>query len=247
VDTTVKVYDAGGLLTDQEIAELQNRIRRFINTNGIDMVVVTVSRNNTLPTSGNNATETFAMDFYDYNDFGKGEQSHKGYDGVILAIDMQNRTFSILDIGKWGGIDGVAAKKHRNYIDMMSPLLKNKEYKQAISQFIDQYEKDYQYEIAFPWVKCAIYAFLIALYVVSKELKRYKNAYRPITAAPYVVPGSFRLTRKEDTLINTHTTKVYNPPKTYSSHSSSHSSYRSSGSSHRSSSGRSFGGGSGKF
>ena len=250
VDPSIKVYDAAGLFTDQEIADLQERVKRFIDKNGIDMVIVTVSRNNTKPDNCKDATEIFAMDFYDYNDFGTRKQAYKGYDGVILAIDRQNRAFAIIDAGHWGGEYGVAEKQHKKYVNMLESPMENKAYIEAINTFIDEYEKDYQIESAFPWTKCITYALLIAILLYIKELKRYKLNHQPISAAQYVVPGSFYLTKNVDELIDTKTTSQYHPPASthHISSGSSNSSFRSSsGSSHRSSSGRSFGGGSGKF
>ena len=237
VDTAVKVYDAAGLLSENEIAKLQKSIHGFINRNNIDMVVVTINHNNKTDMNGELPSDNFAMDFYEYNDFGKGEHSINGYDGVILLIDMQYRKFRILDRGvpneKWG----VARSNVDKYVQNMASDLTAKNYYAAINYFIYEYESDYQYEISFPWIKCSIFALILGFILLMIEKGKYKNIRKATSAANYVKEGSFRLTVKRDTFVSTHTTKTYDPPQKSSS----------GGGSHSSSSGGSFGGGGGSF
>lgn len=236
VDTAVKVYDAAGLLSENEIAKLQKRIHQFINKHNVDMVVVTINHNNKVASNGNIATENFAMDFYEYNDFGKGVQAKEGYDGAILVIDMENRKFSMLDVGQPHDKYNVAAYNYQSYIDKMAPDLTAKNYYSAINTFIDSYESDYEYEITFPWWKCSIFSLILGFILLCVEKGKYKNIRKATSAAHYVKEGSFRLTVKRDTFVSTHTTKTYDPPQKSSG-----------GGSHGGSSGRSFGGGSGSF
>ena len=236
VDTAVKVYDAAGLLNENEIAKLQKRIHQFINKYNVDMVVVTINHNNKVASNGNIATENFAMDFYEYNDFGKGVQTKEGYDGAILVIDMENRKFSMLDVGKPHDKYNVAAYNYTSYIEKMAPDLTAQNYYTAINTFIDSYESDYEYEITFPWWKCSIFSLILGFILLCIEKGKYKNIRKATSAANYVKEGSFRLTVKRDTFVSTHTTKTYDPPQKSSG-----------GGSHGGSSGRSFGGGSGSF
>ncbi len=236
VDTAVKVYDAAGLLTDSEISKLQSRIHQFIDKYNVDMVVVTINHNNKQAGNGNIATENFAMDFYEYNDFGKGLQTKEGYDGAILVIDMENRKFSMLDVGQPHDKYHVAEYNYQSYIEKMAPDLTAKNYYNAISTFINSYEYDYEYEITFPWWKCSIFSLILGFILLSVEKRKYKNIRKATSAANYIKEGSFRLTVNKDTFISTHTTKTYDPPQKSSG-----------GGSHGGSSGRSFGGGSGSF
>ena len=236
VDTAVKVYDAAGLLTDSEISKLQSRIHQFINKYNVDMAVVTINHNNKQAGNGNIATENFAMDFYEYNDFGKGLQTKEGYDGAILVIDMENRKFSMLDVGQPHDKYHVAEYNYQSYIERMAPDLTNKNYYNAINTFINAYESDYEYEITFPWWKCSIFSLILGFILLMVEKRKYKNIRKATSAANYVKEGSFRLTVNKDTFVSTHTTKTYDPPQKSSG-----------GGSHGGSSGRSFGGGSGSF
>ena len=144
VDTDIKVYDVAELLLPTERMKLQNRVKLFVKTNDVDMVIVTINRNNKEDNISNNASENFAIDFYEYNDFGKGNHIFRGYDGVILLIDMQNRKFVILDSGRPNEVYAIAKTNLDKYLQDMATDLTNKNYFKAISYFVDEYESDYQ-------------------------------------------------------------------------------------------------------
>lgn len=273
VDTAVKVYDAANLLSKEEISSLQSRIRQFINKHNTDMVIVTLNNNPRKADSYENATNKFAMDFYEYNDFGKGEPTKDGYDGVILTIDMQNRYFSILDVGTPNIKFGVARLENLKYVEAMTPDIKAQRYGKAIKSFVDSYQEDLE---AFKMVEYFIpdhnaykedsvskkvkditsmigqsifIGIIIALIILHFTPKNYKNIRKATAAGTYVKKGSFNLTVKEDTFVSTNTTKEYSPIKEEREEREhySYSSYDSDSDSHSSSSGRSFGGGGGSF
>ena len=145
VDTAQKIYDAARLLSKDEISKLQASVRNFINKYNTDMAIVTINQNNKQASDGNIATENYAMDFYEYNDFGKGEQTKDGYDGVILVIDMQNRKFSILDVGTPNNKYKIAKNNVDKYISRMSHDLTMTRYYDAINNFIESYSEDCDY------------------------------------------------------------------------------------------------------
>ena len=234
VDTAVKVYDAANLLTDAQYDTVQYYVKEFVNTYNVDMAIVTLNRNCKQGEYDNNPAEVYAMDFFEYNDFGKGKPTADGYDGVILLIDMHNRIFSILDVGKPNKY-GVASRHYDKYIDEMAPWLTDGNYYYAMLYFIFEYEDDYLYESSFPWGKCSLFALWTGLVIFLVERHKYKTIRAATSAANYVVPDSFKLSVKSDRFVSTHTTKRYSPKSS------------SSGGGHRSSSGRSFGGGSGRF
>ena len=275
VDTTVKVYDAAGLLSQNEITQLQNRIKQFINDNNVDMVIVTTNQN-PCKDDNNNATENFAMDFYEYNNFGKGEQTKDGYDGAILIIDMKNRYFSILDIGEPNNKYMVAKLYHEEYVNSMTPDIKAQNYYKAINYFINKYDEDlnlmkkashflpnnndpYKGEffggkISAQQLKEMIggsfgFGLIISLIMLFLKKGNYKNIRTATAAGSYVKENSFNLTINEDNYIRTEKSRVYSPePKEREEREHrSYSSYNSDSGSHSSSSGRSFGGGGGSF
>ncbi|MCQ2974769.1 MAG: TPM domain-containing protein [Bacteroidales bacterium] len=236
VDTTIKVYDVAGLLSNEEYSKIKHKVDAFINRNNIDMVILTINENWKQSGYGNNPSQNFAFDFYEYNDFGRGEKNINGYDGVIFIIDLQYRKFYVYDRGKPNEKFGVAMSNVDKYIQTMTPDLRIGNYYAAMSYLIDEYENDYIYEITFPVWKCILFSLILALILLLVEKSKYKNIYQATSAQNYIVPNSFKLTVKRDSFVRTFTTKTYNPP------SSSGSGGRSSGSS-----GGSFGGGGGSF
>ena len=233
VDTALKVYDAANLLTESEYDTIQYYVKDFVNTYNVDMVIVTLNRNCKEDDDWNNQSEVYAMDFFEYNDFGKGKPTIDGYDGVILLIDMHYRNLTVLDVGKPKEY-GVASYNLDKYMDGMISWLDNDDYYNAILYFIFEYGSDYDYEASFPWVKCILFALLIGWICIAIERKKYKTIQKATSAADYIVPDSFKLSRKSDIFVSTHTTKRYSPKS-------------SSSGGHHSSSGRSFGGGSRRF
>ena len=248
VDTTVKLYDAAGILSDNEVAQLKKKIKGFIDRNKMDMVVVIINHNPIKTDDAYLSVGKFSSQFYNKNNFGKSYQIQASSDGVILVIDRLNRTFYVTDFGVPGLKWHVASSNRYKYNEILSRSYEKDRCFSAIDRFITEYEIDYQDEITFPWKKCLAFSIIIALILLIKERKKYRNVFYATTASNYVEKGSFKLVKNETTLISTHTTRTEIPKPTYTSYSSSSgSSYRSSGSSHRSSSGRSFGGGSGSF
>jgi len=77
VDASQKVYDFAGVLTSEEIEKLKKKIN--VVEREINMAVVIVTYDN-LGSEGR--IQTFADDFYDYNDFGINNEYYSG----ILAI-----------------------------------------------------------------------------------------------------------------------------------------------------------------
>jgi len=89
VDEVAKVYDFADLLTDIEEEQLYGEVSRFITKTNYDLILVTINQNN------KDSAEAYADDFYDYNDFGKGDVR----DGLLILIDMDNRELYISTTG----------------------------------------------------------------------------------------------------------------------------------------------------
>ena len=77
VDSSEKIYDFSNVLNEKEKNELKSLIDDYINKTQMDMVILTDS----VPYTNDNTNDTYASDFYDYNDFGI---NFKNYSGVIL-------------------------------------------------------------------------------------------------------------------------------------------------------------------
>jgi uncharacterized protein len=248
VDASEKVYDFAGLLTDSEESELYNKIITFINTYNMDMAVVTINENN------KSSAMEYADDFYDYNDFGKGTT----FDGVIFLIDMDNREM-------WISTTGQAIIMYDDYridkiLDETYNYISSKKYYKCAEAFVQKastfasYGKpssNSNYKVdengdyvktnsknTFPILGIIVFSLVASSIFILIASLRHKTIKKATQAKHYLVRNSFKLTKKEDRFVNTHTTKVYDPPSSSSGGGSS---------SHSSSSGRSHGGGGRSF
>lgn len=85
INADEKIYDFADILTKNEEDKLYKQVKNFIDGTNMDYVVVTASKNNKASAS------KYAKDFYDYNDFKT--------DGILLFIDMDNRSIYMLTSG----------------------------------------------------------------------------------------------------------------------------------------------------
>lgn len=256
VDSSLKVYDAAGLLGEFEYEMVQNRVKQFISTTGLDMAIVTTDFNPKSAGNGNEAWEEFAIDFYEYNDFGFGATTKYGYDGVVMAIDMKYRAVSVFDFGNLYYKYRVGRYNYNLFLDQIEPYVKSASYCDAILTFIDSYEKQYYASVErynsgelddsvklILWIVIGSVLVFIIL-CVGLPIAFLKNG-SPYTrshynAKEYIVENSFEVTFEDKKFLNS----KRKPPETHY-----HSGYRSgySSGSHRTSSGRRAGGGSRRF
>ena len=256
VDSSLKVYDAAGLLGDSEYEIVQRRVKQFINSTGLDMAIVTTDFNPKSYGNGNEPWEEFAIDFYEYNDFGTGATTKYGYNGVVMAIDMKYRAVSIFDFGELYYTYNVARYNYNTFLDHIEPYVKAGSYADAMLVFIDDYENQYHASVysyehrdeenaktlnLILWIVIGSVVGFVML-CVGLPIAFLKNG-SPHTgsgydAKDYIVDNSFTITYEDEKIIGS-------KRKPRETHSSYHSG-RSSGS-HRTSSGRHAGGGSRRF
>lgn len=86
---SARVFDYAGLMSESEIAGLEEMISGLRTAYNMDFVVLT---SNDAPAGGSMA---YADDFYDYNGFGTGAE----WDGFLYFIDMNNRVPTISTCG----------------------------------------------------------------------------------------------------------------------------------------------------
>lgn len=242
----VRVVDGAGLLTETEEANLLQTLNEISERQQFDVVVVTTTSLN-----GKDIT-AYTEDFYDEHDYGYGAT----YDGVVLLVDMGTRQWKIVTTGFGitaftdAGIDYIA--------DEFVPYLSSGDYYQAFSiyaemcdEFVEQANEGTAYDVsnmpkeAFPVVSRAGIAALIGIVagVVGatllkgqmKSVKWQKNAGR------YATAGGLRLHTQKDRFLYVHTDRERLPEPKTQNHS------RGGSSIHTGSSGRSHGGGGGRF
>lgn len=136
VDASSKIYDFADLLTDTAEQELFNSLKDFKEKSNYDLVIVTILEN-----MKENA-QTFADDFYDYNDFGE----NKTRDGLLILIDMDNREIYI-------GTTGYAIKMYdderiTSIIDAGYSSIQSENYKTSLEEMIESI--NYYFSKGFP-------------------------------------------------------------------------------------------------
>jgi Beta-propeller domains of methanol dehydrogenase type len=211
-----KIYDEANLLTENERELLNKLAEDFVKKYNLDLVIVT-----TLNNSSSGSTKAYAEDFYDYNGFGIG----KTFDGILFLIDRTygyNDTYFLTtgeairiydDARIEYVLDDIAAKKESGYYAMfeqfiksasdyaskgVSPLNKNK----YINENGDLVEKR-MFPI-FPFILISLASSSIIVGILVFRNKMVKKATK---AMEYLDQKTINYTRKEDSFVNTHTTR----------------------------------------
>lgn len=245
------VYDAAGLLTADEISDLNDEIASFMEESGWNVYAVTTD-----DAQGKSAT-AYADDFFD-------EHSTEQEDGVALLIDMDNREITISTCGI--AIRYLTDSRIDNILDAAYSKISNGDYNGCMHSMLtgveNYYEKgisegQYNYDSEtgkisryhvltlgeiFGVLAVAIGAGCIIYFTISNSYKvRGKGYYYA-----YQQNSRVNLRVKEDRLVNQTTThhRISTSSGSSGGHSSSHSGRSTT---HTSSSGRSHGGGSRKF
>lgn len=255
VNASEKVYDFANLFTSSEESTLYNLINNFINNYNMDMAIVTINENN------KSSAMAYADDFYDYNDFGKGTT----FDGLLFLIDMDTREMWISTTGQ--AILMYDDNRIDIILDRAYTYISSQKYFECAKSFITssfsyasqgipysnkdytinsngEYTKDiYKLIQHFPLFWAIIIAFIISTISVFIARSKHKTIKKATEANQYLIESSIKFTKIKDHLINSHVSKVYDPP------SSSYGGGSSGGgsSTHHSSSGRSHGGGGRRF
>lgn len=228
VDETEKVYDFAELFTDEEEENLYKKICKYINKYDMDMAIVTIAENNKM------FAANYADDFWDYNDFGVGEDK----DGILFLIDMDTREAYISTTGKAIGV------YKDSYIDRMLDKILEKSPLDSpewcADKFIDVANHYAGTKSRVNLIVITIISLGIPAIVTAIQCSKHRTIKKGLTGEAYIKKESFRLTKVEDRYLTTTTSRVR-----ISSDSGSSSGGGSS--IHRSSSGRSHGGGGRRF
>lgn len=251
VDSSEKIYDFSNVLTEEEKKELKSLVDDYIGKTKMDMVILIDS----VPYTDDYTNETYASDFYDYNDFGI---DFKNYSGVILFRNTyetnpyfnvytfgqaqlyypQNRCDYVLD-------DIYEDLKSKNYLDGFTKFIDgfNTYYDKGIPKELDGYyidDKGYiQKGYKLPLLPAFFIALIVTIIVLGIMIKKNKMVKKETRAGEYLNNGSIKYTKRNKNLISSHTTH-------YTRVQSSSSGGGGGFSSHSGSSGGGHGGGSGR-
>lgn len=245
-----RLLDEPDLLSESEETDLESKLDEISERQKVDIVVAAV---NSL--DGMTAME-YADDFYDYNGYGFGAE----HDGILFLISMEERDWYISTSGF--GITAVTDAGNQYMSEKFLPDLSGGEYAEAFRIFAEQcddyitqartgtpYDVDHIPTEPFSHVGALIIAvvagFVIALIVTGIMRLSLHSVHKQTTADSYMKKNSLRLTREHELFLYKNITRTEKPKENPSSRSSAG---RPGGSTtHISSSGRTHGGGGGKF
>lgn len=232
-EKTSRLVDNANLLNKNEWAEVNRLLNEISTRQDMDVVVVTTN------TLGGKSPMAYADDFYDYNGY--------AYDGVLLLVSMEDRDWWISTCGY--GITAFTDAGIEYLGEQFVPELSDENYAEAFKIFAekcdefitqarsgDPYDSHNLPKDPYNVVLCLIIALVIGLVaaliatgIMRGKLKSVRSKYE---AKDYVRPGSMKINQSREFFLYHHVSRTPKP--------------KSSGI-HISSSGRSHGGGGGKF
>jgi uncharacterized protein len=233
------VTDRGGILTDSQLDELNQRAEEISATYNCDVVVYTVRR-----MTDNQGAYEWAVSAYLDHDFGRGSDRS----GVMLFLSVTDREYALIGHG-YGNTAFTDYGKDLILDDAVLPYLRDDRFFDAFSVYLDKADEFLRaakqgkpidkptgpttpsgpgsYETPTPWGRIAATVLipLIASTIITLVWKGQMKTARKATAADTYVEGhGLVLTAQHDQF--THRTQTRTP---ISSSDSSSSSFSSSG------------------
>ena len=231
-----RLVDQADLLTDAQEASLLSKLDSISNRQGMDVVVVTAD------TLDGKSPMAYADDFYEYNGYAE--------DGILLLVSMEDSDWWISTAGY--GITAFTDAGIEYLCDRFVPSLSDGDYAGAFEtyanhcdEFITQAKTGDPYDThnlpkePFDFLLNLAVSFVIGLVIAAIATAVMKGKLKSVRAqagaSGYVKTGSMNVTHRQDLFLYRDVNRTAKPKD-------------SSGSStHTSSSGRSHGGGGGKF
>ena len=232
---TPRLVDQADLLFEWQRESLEDKLDAVSTRHGLDVVVVTAD------TLNGQSPRDYADDFFDYNGYAK--------DGILLLVSMEDRDWWISTAGY--GITAFTDAGIEYLGEQFVPALSDGDYEEAFEiyaevcdEFITQAKSGDPYDVhnlpREPFrlfrnlVICLLIGFVLALIVTAVMKGQLKTVRAQYGAADYVKAGSLNVTHRQDLFLYRNVSRTPKPKDGGSS-------------THRSSSGRSHGGGGGKF
>jgi len=254
--TLPRVVDEADLLTQSEEVALAEMIARIRDEYSFDAVIVTAN------SLGGKSPMAYADDYYDYNGYGYGADA----DGILFLVSMEDRDYWFSTSGY--GITVFTDYGIRQMGDAVVSYLSQGDYYEAFAQYLDTAEsyllqaqsgnpvdvKDAPYpsgagtvvtdqrsalaKALGDWLVWLIAGIAVALISVGAMRAQLKSVMPRREAGEYMVPNSLKLAVSQDVFL--YSTQTQTRIESSSGHSGGSSV-------HTGSSGRSHGGGGGKF
>ncbi len=232
---TVSVYDEAYMLSDEQIRTLEEKYNAVRDKYNIDVAIAIQ------PSLYSATAMESADDFYDYNEYGMGDND----DGILLYICSGTREYHITTHAK--AIDAFNKNGIRYVKEQILPYLEGSDYYGAANEFVlaadellqmyangEPYNEKSKKDIVIPILIAIGVSLLIAFILTAKKLSQMKTANKQTYANDYMKPGSMQIGFSRDIFLYSHVDRREKPKS-------------NSNSTHKSSSGRTHGGGGGSF
>ncbi|MDE5888697.1 MAG: TPM domain-containing protein, partial [Bacilli bacterium] len=216
VDASEKVYDFSDILTDEEEEKVYELIQDFKEKTGMELVFLSSN----YPYLYDSTNETYATDFYDYNDFGIDIEHYSGI--IFFRNTYETPYYGLYFFGKAQLyysdsrndkiLDNIYDDVHSGYYyDSFESLTDQliKYYKKGYApeyRYYDIDEKGYLVErYHIPWFVAFIVASIGTAFIISILIQKNKMIRKAYKASEYLIKDSIVYNKKEDRFITSHT------------------------------------------
>ena len=218
------LYDDADLLTDDQEAELVDKLEDVSHATDAQIVIATIA------SMDGGDIDAFVDDLYDSMGFGYGEN----HDGVLLLVCMDPREYRILSNGYAG--TAIGPDQIDTLCDFMETYLPNGHYTTAFHSFADQCGEFLEYyQMGSPFkvgknlaisLIIGIIAGLIVVFILKGQLKSVRKQDQ---AHRYVKPGSMTVNIQYDIFLYRTVTRTKKQKRVESTSSGSGDTARSKG------------------
>lgn len=219
VDASEKIYDFSDILTNQEEKQLKEKIDTFIKKYKTDVVILT----DDLRYSKDYENENFAVNFYDYNDFGMDFNNS----GIVLFRNTYSQD-PYYNVYMFGDAQlYISYERAEATLDNVYDYLHNKDYLNGFSKFVDDLTMYYdhgipkemqKYEVdengfltrkyTIPWFQAIGISLVITFIIMFILIKKNKMVYEQTKANHYINKQTSNITNRRDVFLST-STKSY--------------------------------------
>lgn len=212
------LQDQAGLLTQDEAAQLEDRLEAIADEYGVAVAIITVK------TCNGTHHEQYARELYRKYGYGLSEYA----DGILLLIcmDPADRGWAIYCQGL--GDEALNAGDREKVGRDMTPDLRAGDYAEAFDTFVSRCESYIDitvygddFDPGFTLVISLIVGFLLALIVTGIMRGKLKSVRSQYAAADYVRPGSMHVTQAYEIFLYRTLEKRAKPKSSGSSRSGS--------------------------
>lgn len=203
-DNTIKVYDYALILSNEEEINLKKEVDKYISTNNIDMVIITVRHYN------QNNLEDYINEFYTKNELGIGSDKS----AIVIAISFKDDIEDI-DIKTFGIASDLYSSSEIK--DILNNINNKDKYYDKLSTFIEysnkyvgEFDSVYQDKnilLSINWILIVIVSLIIPTIILLIALLKHKNIIEKRNNNYYVKENSVVITTKADKFLTTNTKK----------------------------------------